>query len=229
MKAIAYIRVSTTEQAETGISMDAQRAKIKAYCELAGLELVDIIAEEGVSGSKPLATRPGGMELIKQLATGEVKHIISMKLDRLFRDAEDALMTSKAWDKAGIALHLIDMGGQTLNTATAMGRFFLNMMAGFAELERNLIAERTRIGLQHLKATGQVYGPTPVGYDRSGDELTPNHRELSLVTEILEKRAAGYSLRKIADELNTSGTPTKAGGKWHASTIKYITENALYA
>lgn len=76
---------------------------------------------------------------------------MALKLDRLFRDAEDALHQTKAWDKAGIALHLVDMGGQTLNTATAMGRFFLNMMAGFAELERNLIAERTATALAHKK------------------------------------------------------------------------------
>ena len=77
------------------------------------------------------------------MATKKVGHIVALKLDRLFRDAADALHQSRAWDKAEIALHLVDMGGQSLNTASAMGRFFLNMMAGVAELERNLIAERT--------------------------------------------------------------------------------------
>ncbi len=110
-----------------------------------------VIREEGVSAGKPLATRPGGERLLQLVARKKVKHVVALKLDRLFRDAEDALHQTKAWDKAGIALHLVDMGGQTLNTATAMGRFFLNMMAGFAELERNLIAERTATALAHKK------------------------------------------------------------------------------
>src|SRR6266576_5058844 len=80
-----------------------------------------------------------------------VKQLIwtRMKLDRLFRDAEDALRQTKAWDRTGISLHLVDIGGQSMNTGSAMGRMFLTLMAGFAELERNLIAERTTAVLAH--------------------------------------------------------------------------------
>ena len=68
---------------------------------------------------------------------------MACKLDRLFRDAADCLNVTKHWDKRNIALHLIDVGGQTIDTSSSMGRFFLTMMAGVAEMERNLIRDRT--------------------------------------------------------------------------------------
>jgi DNA invertase Pin-like site-specific DNA recombinase len=229
MKAVCYIRVSTEEQVRGGVSLAAQEERLLAYCKLAGLEPVAVIREEGVSGSKPLGARPGGIELLKMVAQKKACHVVALKLDRLFRDAEDALHQTKAWDKAGAALHLVDMGGQTLNTGSAMGRFFLNMMAGFAELERNLIAERTEAALAHKKAHRQAYSPTPYGYDRGeGDTLQENLLELGTVAEILQWRQDGRSLRDIAEELNRRGIATKQGGKWHASTVNYITKNDLY-
>ncbi|MFA4917338.1 MAG: recombinase family protein [Syntrophales bacterium] len=227
-KAVCYIRVSTLEQSTQGVSLEAQEERLRAYCAMAKLEVVAMIREEGVSGAKPLSARPGGTELLAIVGTMKVGHIVALKLDRLFRDAADALHQSRAWDKSGIALHLVDMGGQSLNTASAMGRFFLNMMAGVAELERNLIAERTGMALAHKKAHREVYAPTPYGFDREGDTLTENPAELQTVSQIKEWRSQGWSLRKIARELKELGIPTKNGGRWHPGTIKYLLENNLY-
>ena len=74
--------------------------------------------------------------------TQGANHIITTKLDRLFRDCEDALKMSRHWDRAGVALHILDMGGQAIDTSTAIGRMFLTMTAGFAEFERNQTSER---------------------------------------------------------------------------------------
>jgi DNA invertase Pin-like site-specific DNA recombinase len=227
-KAVCYIRVSTEEQARNGVSLAAQEEKLMAYCQLTGLEPVAVIREEGISAAKPLATRPGGADLLKLVAGKEVKNVVSLKLDRLFRDAADALNQTKAWDKAQVALHLVDMGGQAINTASAMGRFFLNMMAGFAELERNLIAERTSTALNHKKAHREAYSPTPYGFDREGDTLTQNPQELEIVTQIRAWRTAGWTLGKIAGELTRRHVPTKRGGAWYPGTVKYLLENNLY-
>jgi len=227
-KAVLYIRVSTEEQARGGVSLEAQEERLKAYCSMTGLEVVEIVREEGVSAAKPLSQRPGGQELLKILAQKKAQHVVALKLDRLFRDAEDALRQTKAWDKAGIALHLVDMGGQTLNTASAMGRFFLNMMAGFAELERNLIAERTATALQHKKAHRKAYGPTPYGFDREGDSLIPNPQEQEVIARIFAWRTEGWTLATIATELNQQKVPTKQGGKWYPCTVAYILKNNLY-
>jgi DNA invertase Pin-like site-specific DNA recombinase len=228
-KAVCYIRVSTEEQARGGVSLAAQEEKLLAYCQLNDLEPVAMIREEGVSGAKPLAIRPGGEELLHLVTKKKAYHVVAMKLDRLFRDAADALNQTKAWDKAGIALHLVDMGGQALNTASAMGRFFLNVMAGFAELERNLIAERTELALAHKKSHLEAYAPTPYGFNRDGDTLKQNPQELKAVAQIREWRAAGWSLGKIARELTRQSIPTKRGGAWYPATVKYLLENSLYS
>jgi DNA invertase Pin-like site-specific DNA recombinase len=208
--------------------LEAQEERLISYCKMAGLEVVEVIREEGVSAGKPLAVRPGGESLLQLVASKKVRHVVALKLDRLFRDAEDALRQTRAWDKAGVALHLVDMGGQTLNTATAMGRFFLNMMAAFAELERNLIAERTATALVHKKAHRQAYSPTPYGFDRVGKELSENPQEQEIIAQIFTWRQNGWSLRKIAAELNRRGVPTKQGGKWYAATVRYLLRNNLY-
>lgn len=228
-RAVCYIRVSTEEQARGGVSLAAQEEKLMAYCKLNDLEPVAMIREEGVSGAKSLAVRPGGAELLRLVAKKQAHHVVALKLDRLFRDAADALNQTKAWDKGGVALHLVDMGGQALNTASAMGRFFLSMMAGFAELERNLIAERTEMAMAHKKAHLEAYSPTPYGYNREGDTLKENTQELKAVAQIREWRAAGWSLGKIARELTKQSVPTKKGGAWYPGTVKYLLENGLYS
>jgi DNA invertase Pin-like site-specific DNA recombinase len=227
-KAICYIRVSTEEQARGGVSLEAQEEKVLAYCKMQGLEILEIVREEGVSASKPLASRPGGARVVEALSKGKASHVVALKLDRLFRDAVDALSRTREWDAKGVALHLVDMGGQAINTSTAMGRFFLGTMAGFAELERNLISERTSIALAHKRNNKQAYGPTPFGYIRTGDLLEESPGELSLVKNIREHKENGWSLRKIAEWLNSMGAPTKKGGRWYASTVRYVLQNSLY-
>lgn len=226
--AVLYTRVSTQEQVAGGISLRDQEEKLLAYCKMTGLEPVHVIREEGISAAKPLATRPGGQELLNMVNRGQVGHVVALKLDRLFRDAADALTESKAWDKGGVTLHLVDMGGQALNTASAMGRFFLNTMAGFAELERNLIAERTEAAMQYKKKNREAYSPVPFGYNREGDNLTENEQELKAVQLIRKWRGQGWTLTKIAQELTARGIKTKRGGKWYPGTVKYILDNNLY-
>ena len=221
----AYTRVSTEEQAREGVSLEAQADRVKAYAIAQDINLVHIIREEGISGAIPLADRPGGAELLQVVGKGKpVTHVIALKLDRLFRDASDCLVQTKVWDKAGIGLHLLDMGGQSINTASAMGRMFLTVAAGFAELERNLIAERTAAAMQYKKKRLEAYSP----YTRTGDTLTPVGAELKRVRWMRRQRKAGTSLRGIAARLNQREVETKKGGRWYASTVKYLLENPLY-
>lgn len=227
-KAVGYVRVSTSMQAEEGVSLDAQEEKIRAYCQMSGLELVALIREEGISGSIPLDERTGGKMALSALKANKAKHIIALKLDRLFRNAEDALRQTRRWDKEGIALHLVDIGGQTLNTSTAMGKMFLTMTAAFAELERNLIAERTIAAMNHKKTRKNVYSPTPLGYERVGDKLVANDTELALIARIKQLRQDGITLGQIAATLNLEGIQGKNGGRWHASTVKKVLDNSLH-
>ena len=224
--AVIYIRVSTADQAEHGVSLDAQRERLSAYALACGLDVVAVVREEGISGTIPLADRPEGSRVAEMVSSEKVRHVIALKLDRLFRSAVDALATTAEWDKSGIALHLVDMGGSSLNTGSAMGRMMLTMMAGFAQFERDLTAERTTAALAHKKANGAAYSPTPFGKTREGDALLDNEEELGIITRIRGWREEGFSLRGIASRLNDEGVSTKQGRTWHASTVRYILNNA---
>jgi len=227
--AIAYVRVSTHEQADEGVSLRAQEERIRAYCELAGLDLVGIFREEGVSASKPLADRPQGKKLLRALKAKKAQHVLALKLDRLFRSAVDALEVSDSWDKKGVALHCVDQGGASIATNSAMGRFFLTTLAAIAEMERGLIAERTAAALASKKANGETYARTPLGFDAKDGQLVQNRAELRTVARIRKLRDKGKTLAAIADELNSRGVATKRGGKWHPSTVRYVLANDLYA
>ena len=226
MKAIAYIRVSTAEQANEGVRLDAQRAKLDAYATFKGLDLVDVIVDAGVSAGKPLAKRPGGARLLAAVEAAEAEAVIAVKLDRLFRDAADCLTVTRAWDGADVALHLLDMG---VDTSTPMGRAFLTMAAAFAELERNLIAERTRDGLAQVRREGVTLGADAFGWERIEARDDDGRRvcravaaEVEAVSRIIELREAGATYQQIADTLTAEGVPTKRGGRWYPATVRNI-------
>lgn len=223
--AVAYARVSTEEQAAFGGSLAMQADRMAAYCQLAGLDLVDTISEEGVSGMRPFADRPGGARLLSVAATAGAKHVVALKLDRLFRNTADALQQVRAWKRGGIELHLVDMGGMAINTSSAMGTLLLTILAGLAEMERNLIAERTQAVLAHKRSRLKVYSPTPLGYERQGDKLVRDDDEQATLARIRALHAGGVSLNAIARTLNDEGVPAKRGGKFYPSTLRYILAN----
>lgn len=211
--AVAYIRVSTQEQAQHGVSLDVQEARIRAYAEMQGLAIVAVIRDEGVSAAKALSSRPGGQRVLALLAARQAHHVVALKLDRLFRDAADCLAQTRAWEKADVAMHLVDLNGMPLSTGSAMGRMFLTMAAGFAELERNLISERTRMALQHRKGQGARLG-------RPSLETTDEGQ--AAVSRMLELKDESMTLRAMAARLEAEGFRTSRGGKWAPETIRKV-------
>lgn len=224
--AIGYARVSTALQVAEGVSLDAQAERIRAYCLASGLHLVEVVREEGVSGGRPLGVRDGGRRLLDALRRKRARHVIALKLDRLFRNTEDALRETRRWDHDGIALHVVDLGGQAVATSSPIGRMLLTLLAAVGELERGLGAERTKVALAHKRARGQVYGPVPFGLDRDGDELKPNRREQRALRKMRVWRSHGLTMREIAKRLTTLGVRTKRGGRWDCGTVSYILRHA---
>jgi len=221
-KALAYIRVSTEEQASHGLSIPAQKEALESYARLRGLEIAEFIIDAGVSGGRPLGARPGGQKILSLLAEGKASHIIALRLDRLFRDAADCLATVEAWTKRGYVLHLLDVGGNAIDSSSAAGKFMLTILAAVAEMERNLIAERIRNVLGWKRKNLKVFGHVPFGFARDGDNLVPVEAEQRALELIFDLRARGYSLRKIARTLEARGIPTKRGGRWAAATVRKL-------
>lgn len=225
---VLYLRVSTMDQTVNGVSLAAQESRLKDYCQLHQLEIIRMYVEEGISGSKALDSRPKGSKMLSFVNRNKIKHIVALKLDRLFRSAEDAMRQTKAWDTEGIALHLVDMGGQSLSTSSAIGRMLLTMMAAFAEFERNLISERTALALAHKKSQKQVYNHEPFGYQTLGKTIVERPEEQMVIGLIRHWRNEGETFQGISDRLNAERVPTKKGGNWYPATVQKILANDLH-
>lgn len=218
MKAVGYIRVSTDEQAIEGISIENQMAKIKAYCELNDLKLLQVI-EDDKSGKN--LKRPGMQALISKIGEGDVEALVVYKLDRLSRRVMDTLGLIETFEKRDIAFHSIN---ERLDTKTAMGRFTLTLFAALAQMEREQIAERTKDVLQHKIQNHQRAGEIPYGWDLAsdGNNLLKNEEEQKAKRLMKRLKKKGYSLRKIGIELTAKGFKPKKSEKWHANSISKI-------
>lgn len=213
--ALIYVRVSTVEQADHGVSLQAQTAQTTGYAAYKGFNVIEVISEQGVSGSVALAERPGGARLMELVEQDHIDIVIAVKLDRLFRDAADCLTVTKKWDQVGTGLHLLDIGGQAMDTSSSSGRFFLTVMAGVAEMERGLLIERTRAALAQLQAEGKRTGSIPYGYmlDEDGKSLLPKPEEQKVIQAAINLRNKGMSCYAIAKHLDTRRRMRSRSGK----------------
>lgn len=223
MKAIGYIRVSTQEQAAEGISLGAQEAKIRAYAELYGLDLVDVIADAGVSAKS--LDRPGLAEALARIEAGETDGLVILKLDRLTRSVADweALIERYFGERAGKALLSVS---DQIDTRTAGGRLVLRVLITVAQWEREAIAERTATALAHKQAQGEHVGSVPFGYRLEAGRLVAEAAEAAVIDRIVALRDAGLTLKAIADALTAEGVPTKRGGAWAPAQVSNILRRA---
>lgn len=206
MRAIGYARVSTDGQAESGAGLDAQVTAMQAECERRGWELVRVATDAGASG-KSLNGRPELAGALGALDAGEAEVLLAAKLDRVSRSVLDFAALMARGDRYGWSIVVLDVN---VDTTTASGELMATVVAAFAQYERRLIGQRTRDALAAKRAAGVV-----LGRPRS---LAPVTRE-----RIIAERAAGRSLRAIAEALTADGVPTAQGGaRWYASTVRHV-------
>lgn len=214
MKAIAYIRVSTEEQASEGVSLEAQRAKIEAWTNLNGYELAAIF-EDAISGAK--TDRPGLAQALATVGKGDA--LVVYSLSRLARSTKHTLDLSEYLDKTGADLVSIT---EKIDTTSAAGRMVFRMMAVLAEFERDQLAERTSAAMQHKKAKGERVGAIPYGKALAHDGITlvdvPAEQEV--IAEARRLHAGGLSLRKIAAMLTMKGFKARNGKEFVATQIQ---------
>ena len=222
LKAVGYVRVSTTEQAKEGISLDNQKHKIKTYADLKDLALVEIISDEGLSGKD--LNREGITRLLQMIDKKEIDAVIVYKLDRLTRKTKDLLyLVEDVFNKNNIAFYSLN---ENIDTTTAQGKFFLTLIAAMAQMERELLVERTQDALQELKRQKRRLGnpdKTPFGFIQTKrkkatmSDLKQVPKEIEIVKLIFRMRNKNYSLESI--------------GKMYGfakSSVKYILDNDIY-
>jgi putative DNA-invertase from lambdoid prophage Rac len=198
MRVFGYVRVSTFEQSDNGSSLETQQQQIYGYCMMKGYELTEHFIERGVSGSIPLADRPEGQRLLATVGKGDI--IVSSKLDRAFRSAADALTVLEEFKAQGVALHLIDLGGDV--TGNGISKMVFTILAAVAEGERDRIRERIRDAKRHLASQGIFSGGSrQFGYDKVEDgafvRLVPNPTEQAIIKQMQIMKFQGKSLRDI--------------------------------
>ena len=158
--AIGYIRVSTEAQANEGVSLDTQRAKIAAWCVVNDIELTTCFVDAGLSGKRS-DNRPELQRAIDAVTTcGGV--LVVYSLSRLARSTKDTIVISERLDKAGCDLVSLS---EKIDTTSAAGKMVFRMLAVMAEFERDLVSERTTAALAHKRSQGKRTGGIPFGWD----------------------------------------------------------------
>lgn len=213
----SYRRVSTAEQYN---GPEAQGNAIKTWLNNQPRDedfCFNDIFDDGVSGSVPLGNRPGGAELLRRLTPGDT--VVTAKLDRLFRSVGDAAVTIADWCKRDIKLISLSEG---FDMTSPYGKAMAHIMAALAELERDMIRERTKAALAAKMARGERVGGVPYGWDWIDFKLKTNVGEQGWIRQIRQWNQEGNSVRRITHMLNEAGTPAKKGGKWHKRIVAEI-------
>lgn len=180
MRVILYARVSTADQSDHGISLEAQEAKMEAYAALYDLEVVERIVDAGESAKS--LNRPGLQRALGLLKAGKAEGLVVVKLDRLTRSVADwqLLIDNYFGERPGKQLFSV---ADSIDTRTAAGRLVLNVLLSVAQWERETTGERTREALRHKITSGQRCGKVRYGYDLApdGKTLVPNADEQEVI------------------------------------------------
>lgn len=202
---LAYLRVSTTEQADSGAGLTAQRTTIDAEVERRSWNLSEIFTD--TASGKSLAGRQGLDEALALLDAGQADVLVVAKLDRLSRSLLDFAALMERSRRKGWSLVALDLG---VDTTTPAGEMVASLMATFAQYERRIIGVRTAEALAVKRASGVRLGRPP-------SLPTP------IVERIRSERDAGATYRAISDGLQADQVPTAQGGAhWHPATVRSV-------
>jgi DNA invertase Pin-like site-specific DNA recombinase len=205
MRVLAYLRVSTSEQADSRAGLDAQRAAITSEAVRRGWTEVEFIEDAGHSAKT--IKRPGLEIALAALKRGDVGVLVVSKMDRLSRSLLDFAGIMQRAQREGWALVALD---SPADLTTPSGEAMAGVLAVFSQLERRLIGERTRLALAERRKAGVTLGRPRT--------LTP-----AVAERIVREHEAGASLSDIARRLTAEAIPTAQGGaKWHASTVRAV-------
>ncbi len=205
LRIIGYARVSTSEQAASGLGIAAQVAAIEDAAARHGWEMIEIVRDEGASGKD--LDRPGLRRALESIARGEADGVAAAKLDRVSRSLVDVARLLDWFTRAEAALVALDVG---LDTSTPAGRLVANVMASVGQWERETIAARTADALAARSREGKAVSRPAVSV------TTP-----AVAERIRGERTAGRTWQAIADGLNADGTPTVRGGAlWRVSAVQ---------
>ncbi len=232
-----YTRVSTDDQARDGYSLDMQLKRIKSHCENYNYEIYKVYEEPGIS-AKNTEDRKKYNEMIDDMKKGKFNMIVALKIDRISRYLIDFLKFMAMAKEFGCDVEFIL---DKVDTSTASGRMMMNMLAVFAQFERELIIERTNAGVKGAIEDGHFSGPAPLGYIRENKKWVVNENERQIVKDVFDLCLNGYTYSQIAPIMKERypkivykyGTDKKGNKvpryrKWEEDSISKILNNKTY-
>ena len=204
---VTYLRVSTSEQAPSGLGLEAQRATVAAYAGRKDLTIAAEYCDEGMS-AKSLKGRPAALAALEAVGTCRAAGLLVAKMDKLSRSVVDGAGLMERAAREGWALHFADLD---LDTSTPAGEMAASIIISGSQYERRLISQRTRDALAAKRARGERLGATPA-------------LPLEITRRIIAERSNGLTFQAIADGLMADGIPTARGKiRWFPATIKAVT------
>ena len=219
--AYGYVRVSTQGQADDGISLDAQKAKVAAWASLNDYELGEIFIDAGLSGKN--CNRPGLQSALNAVSKGDA--LVVYSLSRLSRSIRDTMDISDKLNRKGADLVSLS---EKIDTTSAAGKMVFRLLAVMNEFERDQIAERTKSALQHKRSIGERTGTIKFGYklDEDGASLIPDESEQMVIEAIHLLHNEGLSLRKIVSRLEERGYVSRTGKPYQLKQVHRVIQNA---
>jgi site-specific DNA recombinase len=222
-----YARTSSPNQRDNYSSGEQINQCLK-YCEQRGWPVKYVFVDESQSG-KSIDGRPKFQMMFQKAKSQEINVIVVWKLDRFARSLVDLVNVEKQLRNYGVELCSVT---EFVDTTTSVGRFNYRSLASVAELERELIGERARLGLYALARENRwPNAHPPLGYDvDTSGHLQVNTSEATLVNEIFSMYLKEKSMSAVAFWLNSTGASTKSGAKatWNVRTVKNILCNKIY-
>jgi len=223
-RVIGYTRVSTQEQVE-GFGLEVQESGIRAYCRSHNLRLVELLSDQGQSGSNGLDTRQGLAEALARIEAGEATALVVYRYDRLARDVILQETLIRRLDDQGVGVLSVQ---EPLTEGEEHTRKMVRQILGvIADHERAVIKGRMTAGKAAKVAAGGYGGGRPAyGYRANGGTLEPNPDELAIVEWVTRLRKLNTSYREIAAKLEAEGLTTRTGGQWNPNQVRRIAQRA---
>jgi site-specific DNA recombinase len=219
--AVVYARVSTDEQAQSGLSLDMQIARCAEYAASKGFTVIDTVVDAGYS-AKDTNHRPGMSRIMEMISSRKVSHLVAFKLDRLFRNTVETLQAASLMAKKGCEVHIVSEHG-AMKADSADDEFLLTLKAGLAQRERKVVSERTKAALGRKRERGEFCGgEPPYGYKRVDEKLIPALEEQAVIRKILRLRKKGYSIRRIVKCLAEDGHLNRRGNHFQPTQVARI-------
>lgn len=213
--AVVYLRVSTEEQARSGLGKEAQEAACRGFCARLGWQVASIHVDDGISGKLPVSERPGMSAALAALRPGNAFVVYS--LSRAFRSQRECWNCVE--DEHGNPGLPLVSATENFDLTTAFGRAAFGMIATFARLEADLVSERTTAALAAAKERGVQLGSPRMTERRINGKRVVDPEAMARIRRIADIYREVGSMDRTAAELNRLGVPTSRKGRWHRQSV----------